>query len=500
MNSDCLGDLSLAKGPEFQVIIIVEYDDGRMFPLTEDVPKCLLPVSNRPLLSYQLDILERSGALEVFIVAPADYKAQLSMFLDTSMRANMSIDLIFVEEMLGSCDALRAVQDRIRGDFIVFGSDVFSELIIPKLVLTHRVQTSDITMLFSAVIPEEPEKKGAPKKLNIDQEDQEFVGLWQERVVMKLPAAEASENLIISKPLLNRCSGMNMRTDLLDIGIYVVSHWILEVVGKHKFLSSIRTDLVPYLVNRQFQDPTFLEDSLPGFSHRKRPLKALESWLTSSPLHPLPGDSSVCQGPGPSLAGLLSQQMHSEESRTRPPNPNPNPSHSLSPHVGKSCDPLRCCYVLLEPEREIEMGTRGRGDLPTAQRLTTNHSYLKLNREFITRNLTDEGMRLWPIAPGFKKKEQSVVGNDCDLGDKIILKQSTIDSGCRVSAKTKVNSCVLMKTVQIGEGCTIQNSVICPGAIIESNSNLNECYIGSGTHIPSGSKLKSEAMSSAETV
>ena len=49
------------RSPEYQAVLIVDYDDGRMFPLTEDIPKCLLPVGNRKLLSYQLDMLAKSG-------------------------------------------------------------------------------------------------------------------------------------------------------------------------------------------------------------------------------------------------------------------------------------------------------------------------------------------------------------------------------------------------------------------------------------------------------
>lgn len=48
---------------EFQVIVIVEDDDGRLFPLTQDIPKCLLPIANRPLLAYTLDTIRNSGAL-----------------------------------------------------------------------------------------------------------------------------------------------------------------------------------------------------------------------------------------------------------------------------------------------------------------------------------------------------------------------------------------------------------------------------------------------------
>jgi ADP-glucose pyrophosphorylase len=43
--------------------------------------------------------------------------------------------------------------------------------------------------------------------------------------------------------------------------------------------------------------------------------------------------------------------------------------------------------------------------------------------------------------------------------------------------------------------CTIQNCVISEKAVIENNCNLNECNIGSGYRVVSGSKFKSESHS-----
>lgn len=42
---------------------------NRMGVLVEDqsLPKVLLPIANRPLLSYQLDILEKAGFLSTYI-------------------------------------------------------------------------------------------------------------------------------------------------------------------------------------------------------------------------------------------------------------------------------------------------------------------------------------------------------------------------------------------------------------------------------------------------
>lgn len=60
---DNLNDYSELRSPEFQVVIIMDHDDGRMFPLTEGCPRGLLPIGNRKLLSYQLDMIEHSGGL-----------------------------------------------------------------------------------------------------------------------------------------------------------------------------------------------------------------------------------------------------------------------------------------------------------------------------------------------------------------------------------------------------------------------------------------------------
>lgn len=52
------------KSPDYQVILFVE--SNPLHPLTESIPLCLLPVANRPLLYYQLDMLSKSGVLGMF--------------------------------------------------------------------------------------------------------------------------------------------------------------------------------------------------------------------------------------------------------------------------------------------------------------------------------------------------------------------------------------------------------------------------------------------------
>ena len=68
---------------EFQAVILTESCDGDgLYPLTERTPPALLPVANRPLLSFQLELLERAAGFQtVFVLATETYLAQLSRYV-----------------------------------------------------------------------------------------------------------------------------------------------------------------------------------------------------------------------------------------------------------------------------------------------------------------------------------------------------------------------------------------------------------------------------------
>lgn len=47
--------------PELQPIILAAGEGSKMFPLTEKLPKCLLPIGNVPLIWYPVNYLENCG-------------------------------------------------------------------------------------------------------------------------------------------------------------------------------------------------------------------------------------------------------------------------------------------------------------------------------------------------------------------------------------------------------------------------------------------------------
>ena len=291
--------LSEVRNVELQAVIIVEFDDGRMYPVVEDSsPKCLLPVANRELLSYQLDVLSKSGVEEVYIVAHTDYQEALSTFLrgsDHMRHTDLAVDLVVVDSMTGSADGLRAISERLRGDFIVMSGDSFCKLPLGPLASRHRLKNADVTMLLSQAPYDESEKKGGPKKVRMDEEDREVIAFNDDaRVLMKLPMADIEADsdkdgcVEIHKAVLQYGGNLAIKTDLVDMGVYVFSYWVLELLSSSKTrFVSVQADLVPFLVKRQMQPHQELLVEIPALMNRNRSLAAIEPWLIANYSSPI---------------------------------------------------------------------------------------------------------------------------------------------------------------------------------------------------------------------
>ena len=371
----------------FQVAIVVDFNDNaRLFPLLADsFPLCLLPIANRPVLALLLDLLVANGVKEAFRSSPKDYCTALSSFLRTyEQRAAISIEIVAVGEgsMSGTGDSLRVLADRIHAnDLLVLSSDFVSQLPLSSLLNLHREKAADATVLFAPPPLEETEKgsKVTLRHAKIDGEDQEFIALSSEgRLLLKRPAYEVEDVFSLHKHLLHTsASPLTLRTDLMDVGCYVLSKWILNTLRASstsssssssvasKF-SSLRTDVLPYLVDRQSQSEAYLREHLPALFFQRKPLQELSQWMnvsslssSFSSLHPETRGSPL--PPRISrLSSFSSQSTAAEESKPAEGN-------------GTSAASLRCfAFVLSDKEPSSELNI--------CRRITSLHAYMALNK------------------------------------------------------------------------------------------------------------------------
>ena len=130
----------------------------RLRPLTETVPKCLVPIAGRPLLSYWITLLERHGFDEV-LVNVHHLPEQVRAFA-AGLSSPVRLTLFEESQLLGSAGTVRANRRWVADGlpFLIAYADNLTNADLTSLMTTHDRQRPLLTMaLFRA---DEPSRCG----------------------------------------------------------------------------------------------------------------------------------------------------------------------------------------------------------------------------------------------------------------------------------------------------------------------------------------------------
>jgi NDP-sugar pyrophosphorylase family protein len=110
----------------------------RLKPLTDNIPKPMVPVAGKPILEYQLDLLKNHGINEAVLLVGWHGEAIEKYFGDGS-RLGMKIDYSYEDpnNRLGTAGPIKAAKDMIEGTFIVMNGDIISNMNISGIVAFH---------------------------------------------------------------------------------------------------------------------------------------------------------------------------------------------------------------------------------------------------------------------------------------------------------------------------------------------------------------------------
>ena len=110
---------------------------SRLRPITETVPKCLVPIHGRPLLDYWLDILFSGGTVERALVNTHYLHRQVETHIAQSPWQE-NVDLVYEPELLGTGGTIKA--NRLYfgdGDAFVAHADNLTDLDIAAFLAAH---------------------------------------------------------------------------------------------------------------------------------------------------------------------------------------------------------------------------------------------------------------------------------------------------------------------------------------------------------------------------
>ena len=118
-----------------QVVLLTAGEGTRMRPLTESLPKPMLPVADRPLVAHAADAVIDAGASELILVVGYEAEAVRSYF--GSEYRGVPVEYAVQEEQLGTAHAVQCAQHHIDGPFVVLnGDDLYDRASIDALLST----------------------------------------------------------------------------------------------------------------------------------------------------------------------------------------------------------------------------------------------------------------------------------------------------------------------------------------------------------------------------
>ncbi len=120
----------------------------RLRPITDTVPKCLVPVHGRPLLGYWLDLLFRGG-VESAVVNTHHFPEAVRAFVDSSPWRDR-IRLVHEVELLGTGGTVLRTSGFFGDEpFLVIHADNLSTFDVPAFIARHasRPEGTEITMM-----------------------------------------------------------------------------------------------------------------------------------------------------------------------------------------------------------------------------------------------------------------------------------------------------------------------------------------------------------------
>ncbi|KAF8684073.1 Nucleotidyl transferase [Rhizoctonia solani] len=453
------------RAREFQVVVLAGHG-ANLQPLTNNVSgntaaKALLPVGNRPMISYILHWVEDCGISDVLVVCPSVLKQEISHHLHRAEYSNMRLELKSVDEddvsISGTAEVLRAIEDTIKAYVVILPCDFMPPpgLSLTALLNAFREDVNEpiaAALLYERQIPADGKDKGPKLVVGADEMSNTLLYVDGDN--------DDDDDLEIHMGLTAEFPNTRFTTRYLDSHVYVLRRSVLGILREHPGLLSFREEVLPWLCKL-------------GYRKSKR-----DRWNTA--LKP--------QDPVLKLA-MLHATTHVERdlvtgmiitSPTSSEIPQPY-DEEVTPEVPKSTGskPLRTAYVL----HRAKDGFSGRGN--------TIPGYMELNRQVLAQitSKSHSGRGGKPSAVG-----DSIIPNNATVGERASIKRSVIGEHCRIGKNVKIQGCVVMDHVEILDGAKLDNCIVSRLCQIGERAVLKDCELETSFRVPADANLKGEKL------
>ncbi|KAI9316229.1 nucleotide-diphospho-sugar transferase [Dichotomocladium elegans] len=387
----------------FQAVILTDSYDARFLPVSHEMPRCLMPLCNLPLIEYTLEILALINVQDVFVVCSSHIDKIKDYFEHSNWlkpHNPLNVQIVQAPEAMSVGDALRELDSRqlITTDFLLTFGDLVSNIKLDKILEAHRARRkTDKNSIMTMVLKEATRTHSSRPK----DESSVFVLDPNNNQCLFYEAVEEFPRqgpIEISPELLENHTQFELRNDLVD-----------------PFLDICSVE-VPALFTENFDWQRLRRDFVHGVLTSDILGKTIYTEIVSEPY----------------IARIQNEQLYETVSNhmlnrwTFPIVPETNLNHLddyqyIRGNIYKASDVILSRSCIIDENVQIGSGT-----------------------------VIGENTRIG----------NTIIGRNCNIGDNVILENAYVWDNVTISANSVVSQSILANNVTLMDNTTVNNGCI----------------------------------------
>jgi mannose-1-phosphate guanylyltransferase/phosphomannomutase len=133
-----------------KAIIMAGGEGSRLRPLTCTIPKPLVPILNRPVMEYAIELLKRNQIKEIGVTL--QYLPQeIENWFGDGREWNISLTYFTETNPLGTAGSVKNAESFLDDTFIVISGDALTDFDLQKAIDFHKKKKALVTLILTSV-------------------------------------------------------------------------------------------------------------------------------------------------------------------------------------------------------------------------------------------------------------------------------------------------------------------------------------------------------------
>ena len=134
-----------------KALILVGGQGTRLRPLTIHAPKSVVPIFNRPFLSYQLDLIKTVAEIDEVILSLNYQPQRIEEVFGDGRDVGIKLRYVVEPTPLGTAGGVKYAARGVRDTIVVFNGDVLTSVDLAGLIGLHRSRGARATIVLTPI-------------------------------------------------------------------------------------------------------------------------------------------------------------------------------------------------------------------------------------------------------------------------------------------------------------------------------------------------------------